>query len=195
MDNWKKTISMSLIFVVAVALAFSLGLQKGKSSAESDNDDIIEWENEITVAHERNGEVINKFTFENTLTDQGKEFIRDKISALNASGHNVAGRPERNISFISLGNGSTVSAGDTQLDKEITVGGLSRSQGSTTAYGSRNFSVQNQFTATSDIGTVNTTALNWNSSGSSLVSGGAFGTEANILDGDQITVTHNVSLS
>lgn len=189
MDKWTRRVSISLVFVLAVALAFSAGSNLN-TGEDKDSDDVLDWENEITI--QKNGEVIARFT--NVLTDRGKEFIRDKISALNSSGFNVAGNPGRNLSYIAIGNGSEPAAGDTQLPSEITTANLSRAFGSTTSYGSRNFSVEKTFIADADAGTVNTTGLNWNSSGSSLVSAGTF-SDANLLAGDQITVTHNVSIS
>ncbi len=194
MDKWTRRISISLVFVLAVALAFAAGgsLNGEDSVGYKDSDDLLDWENEITIQH--NGEVIARF--HNVLTTQGKQFIRDKISGANATNHNVAGDAGKNLSFIALGNGSEPSSGDTQLPSEITQGGtgLTRTNGGITTYGGGNFSVDHQFTADADVGTVNTTGLNWNSSGSSLVSGGSF-SDANILDGDQITVTHNISIS
>lgn len=187
---------------VGVALALTIGLAGPSAdltdhaaadvSSASHGEDVLTWENTITV--ERNGEVVD--TFHNVLTFQGRDFIRDKISALNATGDIVASDADKNVSFIAVGNKSAPSESDTVLPGEVVDGssGLSRAQGSTTAYQAGNFSVEVTFDATEDVGVVNTTSLNWNSSGPSIVSGGAFGTEANILSGDQLTVTHNISI-
>lgn len=150
----------------------------------------VEWEGHITVEH--NGEIIADF--HNTLTTQGQNFIRDKIVGQdNTTG--TAGISSLNASWIAVGNGTNVGSGDTILDKEITSGGLARDNGAVTTFSGGEFKVEHQFDATSDIGVVNTTSLNWNSTGPSIISGGAFGSEANILSGDSLTVTHNITIS
>lgn len=197
MDKWTRRISISLVFVLAVALAFSVGgnvnnevSDESGAEVEGPFDAGVNWNTEVIIQH--NGEVIDRF--DNVLTTQGKNFIRSKISGADSLA--VAGDAGKNLSFISLGNGSAPVAGDTQLPEEITNAGtgLDRTNGGTTTYDGGNFSVSHQFTASADVGTVNTTGLNWDSSGSNLVSGGSF-SDANILDGDQITVTHNISIS
>lgn len=182
----------ALVFAFAAVVAVAVGASStGTMDSGTQESELLTWENEITVKH--NGEVVAQF--HNVLTDQGKDFIRDKISAVNTTGHFVAGDANKNATFIAVGNGSAPVEGDTQLAKEVTTGGLSRAQGSAKTHGAGNFSVKHQFTANADIGVVNTTSLNWNSTGPSIVSGGAFGTEANIVDGDSLTVTHNITIS
>lgn len=187
--------SLEGAFALFAVSALALGVSVSAPAAQvgQDEADVLTWENHITVKH--NGEVVAEF--HNLLTDQGEDFIRDKISALNTTGDFVASDPAKNASFIAVGNGTTpLTKTDTILPGEVTDSnsGLQRAQGSTTAYQAGNFSVSVTFTANEDIGVVNRTSLNWNSSGPSIVSGGAFGTEANILNGDQLTVTHNISI-
>jgi len=175
-------------FLAGVAFANDITNVAGPDSAHGDD---VTWVNWITV--EKNGKEIARF--HNTLTDQGQDFIRDKIVGQdNSTGTAVT---TKNASYISLGNGTTVNTGDTILDSEIDTGGLKRDVGQVTVFGNSpgEFKVVADFTATKDIGVVNTTGLNWNSTGPSLVSGGSFNTEANILTDDSLTVTHNITIS
>lgn len=173
-------------------LGFAIGIGapglQGNSDAVNEQSQLA-WQNDIQV--ERNGEVIAEF--ENTLTDQGKNWIRSQIAGV-SSGDDLTA-DSVNASYISLGSGKDVASGDTVLDSEISTGGLSRTEGSVTVFGAGEFQVQNNFAATSNVGVVNTTGLNWDGSGNSLISGGSFGTEANIQDGDTLTVTHNITIS
>lgn len=181
----KETLA-AVLLASAVAVVATAGIGGGGEAHEEG----LQWENTITIHH--NGELVEQF--HNTLADQGKNFIRDKIVTLdNTTG--TASNETLNATWISLGNGTTVAAGDTILNKEITSAGLERDNGAVTTFAAGEFQVQHQFTATSDIGVVNTTGLNWNSTGPSLISGGQFSTDANILNGDSLTVTHNITIS
>lgn len=184
-------IAAATLLIVA---AFSVGTISSDKTAQasSDKDDALTWHGAYKVQVERDGEVIAEDYEHNTLTTQGQNWIRAQIADVSFTGSNDL----NNATFISLGNGSDVSGGDTVLDKEITTGGLSRASGTPTKFGAGEFQVQNEFTASSDIGTVNTTGLNYASgSGNDLISGGAFSAEATILSGDKLTVTHNITIS
>lgn len=174
----------ALVFSGAVAVSGDVL----ESSLSSESGDDLQWRNEITV--EKNGEEVAQFT--NTLTDQGKNWIRSQIST-----KDDIGSDSDELQYISVGNGSTVESGDTVLDKEIQCCGLERTSGSLTTYSAGEFAVENTFTATADVGTVNTTGLNsgGTNGGNTLVSGGAFSADANLLTDDQLTVTHNITIS
>lgn len=185
----EREVMFAVAVIVLAAFAAGMAFQPQSTSQESE---VLTWDNQITIQH--NGEVIAQF--HNVLTDQGANFIRDKISASNSTAGVFSGDNTQNASFVAVGNGTAPSKSTVQLADEVANDGLQRSQGTTKTYGPGNFSVEVSFTANGgDIGVVNTTSLNWNSSGPSIISGGAFGTEANILDGDTLTVTHNISIS
>lgn len=178
-----------LVVAAAVAVGVAVGTTVNVGQSDGAQKDVLQWEGHITV--EKNGDIV--WQGHNVLTDQGQNWIRDQISE---STDLVVDDTSTNVTWISLGNGSAPSAATTQLDEEIAVGSLSRADGTQTTFpGAGLFQIQNTFTATADIGVVNTTGLNWNSSGPSIVSGGAFNTEANILTDDQLTVTHNITIS
>lgn len=187
-----------IVGVLSLALATSVAFVAGGSAtglfadgASSASDEGLQWENHIIV--EKNGDVV--WEGHNVLTDQGKNWIRSQIAKVTGGDH--LAKDSTNATYIAVGNGTAPSAGDTALDKEIQKAGLSRAAGSVTTYGPGEFQVQNTFTASSDVGIVNTTSLNWGSTagGTSLVSGSSFSTEANILADDSLTVTHNITIS
>lgn len=175
-----------LAVLAAVTMTAAIGVSSAPSSTSAESE-VLTWDNTITIRH--NGETLAKF--HNVLTDQGQNWILNQISDDHVSGQSLG----TNASYISVGNGTAPSASTTQLDQEIATGGLSRTEGTTKTFGPGEFQVKNQFTATADIGVVNTTGLNWDSSGTSLISGGAFGTEANIITDDKLTVIHNITIS
>lgn len=177
---------LSLILTGAVAVSTDYF---ETSLVEDMDESSVQWKNEITV--EKNGQEIAEFT--NTLTDQGKNYIRSQLSDVGTD----PGNESANITYISVGNGSTVQTGDTVLDKEVTCCGLERTSGSVTTFSAGEFQVKNTFTASADVGTVNTTGLNYDGSNgaNTLVSGGSFSADANLLTDDQLTVTHNITIS
>lgn len=181
--------SLALVMAIGLSVGYVATTDSGQTTATDRAG--VDWHNEITIKH--NGEEVARF--HNTLTDQGKNWIRSQIANVGAG--DQIGADSDNATYISLGNGSDVVAGDVVLDSEIQAGGLSRSAGSVTTFGPGEFQVQNTFTASSDVGVVNTTGLNYGSSPGSntLISGGAFAAEANILNGDSLTVTHNITIS
>lgn len=200
-----------MAFVAVAAVAVAVGVSgTGPVSPQSTQDsasqesNVLTWEGHITVKQVRDGDVVDTWEDHNILTMQGQQWIRRQIGeGLNDDTNATVSalvNDATNVSFIALGNGSAPVAATQQLDQEIGDGepnnGLERQEGTQTNFPSAGeFQIQNTFTATSDIGVVNTTALNWNVSGPSIVSGGAFGTEANILADDQLTVTHNITIS
>lgn len=187
----------SSLFVVSVIVSAAGGLALGgltHGPAEPQNS-ALKWSNEITVY--KNGDKIDRF--HNTLTDQGKQYIAGKLFNATPS---AAKHTSNNFTYISLGNGTDVTSGDSILDSEITCCGLSRAKASSVSYDENNgvYTLKNQFTA--DLGSgdpssikVNTTGLNFESGNTNtLVSGGSF-TSATLKEGDKITVTHEITIS
>lgn len=195
----KRSSLVAFSLVIAAGVGFSVG-NLGPSGNSMDSG--LEWDNQITVY--KNGEKIDQF--HNTLTNQGKKHIAGKL--FNTSANN-AEYTSNNFTYIALGNGSDVAAGDTQLDKEITDYGLSDAKASSidftgdtsgsdeTTY-SFKYSLEKSFTANQGGGApsikVNTTGLKYGDSANTLISGGTF-SSANLNDGDQITVTHEITIS
>lgn len=190
-SNFDKAPFLAISLMIAAGVGFSAG-NLGNSGNSMDSG--LEWSNQITV--EKNGEQIDQF--HNMLTDQGKQYIAGKLFNTSASD---ALYTSNNFTYISLGNGSDVQSGDVKLDSEISDFGLSRSKASTVSSTAVDtYKLEKKFTADlSQSGDpssikVNTTGLNFGASGDKLVSGGAF-TSANLKDGDQITVTHEIEIS
>lgn len=205
-DLMEKGLEGQMAGILAVGLVVSLtaglavtGDSPMKQSSQVDSTD---WKGVYTVQIERDTdgdgerEVVYEERKENTLTNNGKNWIRSQISELDDKSSN--GTDDQEAVYISVGNASDIVQSDNVVDAEIQCCQLSRTQGdSTTAFGDGEFQVQKQFTASiSGSGSVivNTTGLNYNSTGPSLVSGGSF-SNANLLDGDQLTVTHNITIS
>lgn len=183
---------LSVGLVVSFAAGTVLADDSNMMTDSTSTADSSQWEGVYTVQVERDGEVVYQEKEHNILTNQGQNWIRSKISA-----SDDVGAESDEAEFISVGNKSAPAAGDTILPGEIQNFQLSRTQGSTTTFGDGEFQVQNTFTANlgeSQQLIVNTTGLNYQSSGNTLVSGGEF-PNANLLDGDQLTVTHNVTIS
>jgi hypothetical protein len=184
-------LSLGLVVSFGAGAAFDNGDVMQKASSAEDSS---QWEGVYTVEVERDGEVVYREKEHNILTNQGQNWIRSQISANNGEGSD-----SNEAQYISVGNTTAPQAGDTVLPGEITQYNLERTQGDTTVFGDGEFQVQNTFTA--NLGedqqlVVNTTGLNYASdnAGNQLISGGAF-PDANLLDGDQLTVTHNVTIS
>ncbi len=181
---------LALTLVIAAGVGFSAG-NLGNSGNGMDSG--VEWSNQITV--EKNGEQIDQF--HNKLTDQGKQYIGGKL--FNTSAPDAL-HTSNNFTYISLGNGSDVGSEDVKLDSEISDFGLSRSKASTVdSDGVDTYILEKKFTASlgnSDPSSikVNTTGLNFGATGDKLISGGSFDF-ANLKDGDQITVTHEITIS
>lgn len=191
LDTSKQTSLLAFSLVIAAGVGFSAG-NLGPSGNSMDSG--LEWENQITV--EKNGEQVDQFY--NELTDQGKQYIAGKLFNNSASD---ALYTSNNFTYISLGNGADVAAEDEILDSEISDYGLSRAEASGVSSDAVDtYEIEKTFTADlsqdgdpSDV-KVNTTGLNYGSSGDKLISGGAF-TSATLKDGDEITVTHTVTIS
>ncbi|PSG99789.1 MAG: hypothetical protein BRC28_02845 [Nanohaloarchaea archaeon SW_4_43_9] len=182
-------LSLGLVVSFGAGVALDDGVTEDRTSAQ----DSSQWEGVYTVEVERDGEVVYREKEHNILTDQGANWIRSQISANNG----VSGDTTE-AEHISVGNESAPSAGDTVLPGEIQDHGLSRTTGTTDVFGTGEFQVQNTFQANLTDGqelVVNTTGLNYEgiAGSNSLVSGGSF-PDANLLDGDQLTVTHNVTI-
>lgn len=183
----RVTFSISSFAILGVLLALV-----GTGGLPSDNRQGLSWTNQITV--EKNGDKVD--TIYNELTDQGKVYIAGKLFGNASSNANFTAK---NFTYISVGDGSTVAAGDTRLDDEYTNYNLSRSQAaSVTSSAIGTYTLQKQFVVDLSSGpselTVNTTGLNYDSSGDTLISGGNF-TEATLTDGDKLTVSHEVTIS
>jgi hypothetical protein len=194
----EKSAQGQLVALLSLGLVVSFGagvaLDDGAVQEETAAQDSSQWEGVYTVQVERDGEVVYKEKEHNILTNQGQNWIRSQISAGNSIGSDTD-----EAQYISVGNQSAPVAGDTVLPGEIQDFSLSRTQGDTTTFGDGEFQVQNTFTASLADGqqlVVNTTGLNYdgNAGANTLVSGGEF-PDANLLDGDQLTVTHNVTIS
>ncbi|PSG99522.1 MAG: hypothetical protein BRC29_05400 [Nanohaloarchaea archaeon SW_7_43_1] len=184
-----------LVALLSLGLAVSFGagvaLDNGITEERTSEQDSSQWNGVYTVEVEREGEVVYKEKEHNLLTDQGANWIRGQISDPNGLSADTA-----EAKHISVGNGSAPGTSDTILPEEITDSNLGRTEGGTTLYGTGEFEVQNTFTAELADGEeliVNTTGLNYANSGNTLISGGSF-PDANLLDGDQLTVTHNVTI-
>lgn len=185
MNRVQQLISIIVLLLVSTIIAFQI------DRPEQANDS-VSWQNEITV--EKNDRVIDQFY--NELTNQGKVYIAGKLFGNTSSNANST---NQNFTYISVGNGAAVSPTDSILDEEFTSYNLSRSQASSvTSSTVGTYTLEKQFTADLSSGpndiTVNTTGLNYNVSGNSLISGGNF-TEATLTDGDQLTVTHEITIS
>lgn len=191
---------LAFVAVAGLAVTMSAGYMANSGDLGTDvmsSQDQAKWHGEYTVKVKRDGEVVYEKQYENTLTDQGQNWIRGQIADV-TSGDELSSDTE-NATFIAVGNGTDVQAGDTVLDKEVQCCGLQRTSGGVTTYGAGEFSVSNQFTATlgdSQQVVINTTGLNWEGTqgGNTLISGGSFA-DANLLDGDKLTVTHNITIS
>ncbi|MFT4867409.1 MAG: hypothetical protein ACI9LV_000002 [Candidatus Nanohaloarchaea archaeon] len=194
----QKSAQGQLVALLSLGLVVSFGagvaLDDGVTQDETAAQDSSQWEGVYTVEVERDGEVVYREKEHNVLTNQGQNWIRSQISANNGMGNDG-----NEAQYISVGNTSAPTATDTVLPGEIQDFSLSRTQGSTTVFGDGEFQVQNTFQAS--LGEdqqliVNTTGLNYdNTAGAdTLVSGGEF-PDANLLDGDQLTVTHNVTIN
>lgn len=188
-----------LVAMVALGLAVSftagMGLDNGVEPSEvTASQDHTNWKGVYTVTVERDGQVVYEDKESNILTTQGRNWIRSQISAGDGKGGD-----SDEAEYISVGNTSAPGNGDNVLPGEIQNSNLSRAKGSTTVYGTGEFEVQKEFTADLADGeqlVVNTTGLNYGSSPGSdtLISGGAFA-DANLLDGDKLTITHNVTIN
>jgi hypothetical protein len=192
----EKSAQGQLVALLSLGLVVSFGagvaLDDGATQEVNAAEDSSQWEGVYTVEVERDGEVVYREKEHNILTTQGQNWIRSKISA-----SDDIGAESDEAEYISVGNTTAPGSGDTILPGEIQNFQLSRTQGTTTTFGTGEFQVQNTFTANlgeSQQLVVNTTGLNYQSSGNTLVSGGEF-PDANLLDGDQLTVTHNVTIS
>lgn len=183
-------LSIGLVASFGAGMIVDQGVQKQALSSQ----DTSQWEGIYTVKVERDGEVVYKEKEHNLLTTQGQNWIRSQISANDGTPSDTD-----EAEYISLGNTTAPATGDTVLPGEITQYGLDRKQGSTSTFGAGEFQVQKTYTANlgaSQQLVVNTTGLNYGSTdgGNTLISGGEF-PDANLLDGDQLTVTHNVTIS
>jgi len=190
-SNFDKAPFLAVSLMIAAGVGFSAG---NLGSSGNGMDSGLEWKNQITV--EKNGEQIDQF--HNMLTDQGKQYIAGKLFNTSASD---ALYTSNNFTYISLGNGKDVGADNVTLDSEISDYGLSRAKASSVSSTAVDtYKIEKKFTA--DLGQsgdpssvkVNTTGLNFGASGDKLVSGDAF-KSANLKDGDQITVTHEITIS
>jgi len=182
-------LSLGLVVSFGAGVALDNGVTEDRTSAQ----DSSQWEGVYTVEVERDGEVVYREKEHNVLTDQGANWIRSQISQPNGQGSDTL-----EAEHISLGNESAPTAGDTVLPGEIQDHGLARTTGSTTHFGTGEFQVQHTFEASLADGQeliVNTTGLNYDATAgaTTLVSGGEF-PDANLLDGDRLTVTHNVTI-
>jgi hypothetical protein len=192
-DNLFNSIPQSGL-TLSLMIAIGIGLSAASLDAsETSPSSGLEWENEITI--EKNGDRLDRI--HNLLTDQGKKYIAGKL--FNTSTTNAL-HTSSNFTYISLGNGSDVQADDVRLDSELTQFGLSRAEATGINSGSvGTYTLKKKFTANLGTGDpsslkVNTTGLNFGESGDKLISGGAF-TSATLKDGDQITVTHEITIS
>ena len=179
---------LSLALVAAVGAGFTAG-NLGNSGDSMDSG--LEWQNQITI--EKNSEQVDRFY--NTLTDQGKKYIAGKL--FNSSANNAL-HTSNNFTYIALGNGSDVETEHSVLKSEIKDYGLSRAKAATISSGSLGtYKLEKKFTADLSSGPdniiINTTGLNYESTGETLISGGNF-TSATLKDGDEITVTHEITI-
>jgi hypothetical protein len=197
-DFLQKSAQGQLVALLSLGLVVSFGagvaIDDGATADRTSAQDSSQWEGVYTVEVERDGEVVYREKEHNILTNQGQNWIRSQISA-----SDDIGTDGDEAQHISVGNQSAPVATDTVLPGEIQNFNLERTQGDTTTFGDGEFQVQNTFTA--NLGEdqqliVNTTGLNYDGTpgADTLVSGGEF-PDANLLDGDQLTVTHNVTIN
>lgn len=155
-------------------------------------DSDVSWQNEITV--EKNSNDLDK-TY-NKLTEQGKQVIANKL--FNNSLNNTA-YTRKSFTYISLGQGSAISAEDVRVDEELNQYNLSRKEaGFIDSSSVGTYTLKAKYKAdlpnnTEEVN-VNTTGLYYNESGPSLISGGDF-SNASLEDGDRLTVTHRITIS
>lgn len=194
-NNLSTKVNTTPVLAFSLVIAASVGFSAGNlGNSANSMDSGLEWDNTITV--QKNGEQIDQF--HNTLAKQGKKYIAGKLFNNTASN---ALYTSNNFTYISLGNGTDVVSSDTILDSEISKFSLSRAKASTIgSSGVGTYTLEKTFTAdlsqTGDPSSikVNTTGLNYGLSGNKLISGGNF-TSANLKGGDQLTVTHKITIS
>jgi hypothetical protein len=198
-DFLQKSAQGQLVALLSLGLVVSFGagvaIDDGATQELSSAQDSSQWEGVYTVEVERDGEIVYREKEHNVLTNQGQNWIRSQISASDDIGTDDSDEAQ----YISVGNQSAPVDTDTVLPGEIQNFNLERTQGDTTTFGDGEFQVQNTFQASlaeDQQLIVNTTGLNYNGNAGAdtLVSGGEF-PDANLLDGDQLTVTHNVTIN
>lgn len=198
-DFLQKSAQGQLVALLSLGLVVSFGagvaIDDGATQELSSAQDSSQWEGVYTVEVERDGEIVYREKEHNVLTNQGQNWIRSQISASDDIGTDDSDEAQ----YISVGNQSAPVDTDTVLPGEIQNFNLERTQGDTTTFGDGEFQVQNTFQASlaeDQQLIVNTTGLNYdgNAGADTLVSGGEF-PDANLLDGDQLTVTHNVTIN
>ena len=187
-----KTLGLlvSAVLVVALALsAFSInGLFLPSSTgatASTAADSFIKYAGYVTVAV--NGKVIsqNKHNF---FSNAGKDMVLDLL------GGRVAPGPAgvlSNATQILIGNDS----GNVGLIGPYNDSGLANTTGTVARITNGNWSVVATFTSTANNKDVNATALyNGSAGGATYFAGNNF-TKVTLQNGDQITVTWNISVS
>ena len=149
----------------------------------------VPFELHMTVEQWRNGELVSRTTHPMTLTDLGKNWIADKISGVNT---NFA----KNATYISVSNSSlAVDVAWTNIDAEITDGGLTRATNSTTDTGDGTWTCMYTFTATATRST-KLYGYSYDSTGGLIAAEQqGTGSQKNLIDGDtlKITVTGTIS--
>lgn len=197
-NHMTAAVGLVAVFTLAATTAVSvadLGSVDYADAAATAADDDMEWVNTITVR--KNGELIHKST--NILVNQGKDFIAWQISNASTSStwSHTSSAPTQsaNATYIAVGNGSAPVATDDKIEGEFTTDGLSRADGAVSDTGTGQYDVQNTFVYSgSSAVTVNNTGLYWNQNEDSLVSGAAFNNEAVLENGDELTVTHSITI-
>jgi hypothetical protein len=194
------------VLFAAVTIAAAPTAMQSFQNGLSEDTSSLKWDNEITVY--KNGDQVDQI--HNTLTDQGKKVIAGLLfdDTLESGSDVIPQNHTRNITFIALANGTGpkdaftgVEENDKSLDNEIdrdapfSSFNLSRNEsGSITTNPPGTYKLKKSFTSnTAKHIVVNGTGLYFNSTGPSLVSGGAF-TGATLKQGDTITVTHEITI-
>lgn len=172
-------------FVAIVAL----GSERIPGNNDSMNDGITESinaEGYVVVSIVRDGNEIYHYESHNLITNAGKDYISSQIGSTSQSSG-------ANYIALSSDTGSP-SSSDTTLASEITTNGLARAQGtySHTA-GTNTFTVSKQFTATGTVTGVQKTGLFTASSAGTMMAENTF-TSANLISGDQLTVTWTITV-
>ncbi len=180
---------LSAVCIVALLMAVSVvSYQDGYSMGYVESD-AIEAYDEVNVKIVRDGVVIYDETQHNLITTAGVDWISRAIGG--------AAGAAPGAQYIALTNDTTAcGVGNTTLANEITgAGGLARALG-TYAHtnGTATYTIQKQFTATATFGAVQKSALFTAAAAGVELACNTF-SSANLINGDQITVTWTITIS
>ena len=149
----------------------------------------VPFELHMTVEQWRKGELISRTYHAMALTTLGKNWIADKIGGINT---NFA----KNATYISVSNSSlAVDVAWTNIDAEITDGGLTRATNSTTDTGDGTWTCMYTFTATATRST-KLYGYSYDSTGGLIAAEQqGTGSQKNLIDGDTFKITVSGAIS